>query len=71
MAETEHVSPEETVTHLLKEEAKQHAKGTPAEEMIGALSSGEDSAIIDAAMEHVRALRQTDHLRDLVLREVP
>jgi len=37
-----------------------HGKKTPAEEMLGAFSSDEDSAITDEAMKHVQAIRKTD-----------
>lgn len=61
---SEHITPEQAVTRILTEAARQQGKKTPAEELIGAFSSPEDAAIIDAAMEHVRELRKTDQLRD-------
>ncbi len=60
---TENLTPEQAVRRILTDAAKGQAK-TPAEEMWGAFSSDEDSAITDEAMKHVRAMRQTDRLRD-------
>lgn len=51
------------MTHQEAIQAQTHL--TPAEEMIGAFSSPEDAAIIDAAMEFVRASRKNyDVIRD-------
>lgn len=62
-----HISPEQAAAQLLDEAAKRHDEKTPAEELIGAFSSDEDSAVIDAAMKHVQELRQGDRLRDFDL----
>ena len=62
LVERDHVSPEEAVRRVLRDVAA--PTKTPAEMMWGAFSSDEDSAIIDHAMTHVRALRETDQLRD-------
>jgi len=43
--------------------AKKHGKKTPAQERIGAFSSPEDAASIDAAMETARRLRGIDAQR--------
>lgn len=64
LATTEQITPEEAATRLIIAGAKLHGKKTPAEEMLGAFSSDEDSAITDQAMKHVRAMRQSDRLRD-------
>jgi hypothetical protein len=64
VANAEHITPEQAVTRILTEAAKLQDQKTPAEMMLGAFSSDEDSAITDEAMKHVRAMRQTNALRD-------
>jgi hypothetical protein len=56
------VTPEEAVRSVLRGVAV--GSTTPAEKMLGAFSSDEDSAILDEAMEHVRAVHNADRLRD-------
>jgi hypothetical protein len=67
VATQEHITPEQAATRLIIEGAKLHGQKSPAEQMWGAFSSEEDSAITDEAMKHVRAMRQTDQLRDFGL----
>lgn len=59
----DHVSAEEAIRRALRQLGAEER--TPAEKMLGAFSSDEDSAVMDEAMKHVRALRETDRLRDL------
>jgi len=67
VAETEHISPEQAAERLLDEAVEAHLSGkkTPAQELIGAFSSPEDVAAIDAAMAAVREHRHDyDRVRD-------
>jgi len=50
-------SPAKAVFRVLRQQA---GVKTPIDEMRGAFSSPEDSAIVDEAMKHVRELRKTD-----------
>jgi hypothetical protein len=62
----QHITPEEALGKIVDDglRATLNGKKTPAEEMWGAFSSDEDSAITDEAMKYVHAMRQTDRLRD-------
>ena len=62
----QHLTPEEALMRIVDEGLRAALNGnrTPAEEMWGAFSSDEDSAITDEAMKYVHAMRQTDRLRD-------
>jgi len=64
MARQQHITPEEVAQQLLEQAIEAKIQPSPTEQMWGAFSSDEDSAITDEAMKHVTALRQTDHLRD-------
>lgn len=59
----EHVTPEQAVTRILTDAAKQHGKKTPAQELIGAFSSPEDVTMIDEGMDMARRLRVIDAKR--------
>lgn len=66
VVQTEHVTAEEAVTQILTEAASRQGK-TPAEELIGALSSPEDREILERAMASARQHREEfDFLREFV-----
>ena len=60
----EHVTPEQAVTRILNEAARQHGKKTPAQEMWGAFSSPEDAAMLEEIVTEAYALRLADQPRD-------
>jgi hypothetical protein len=60
VVQAQQVSPEEAVRNVLR----QRAKKTPAEAMLGAFSSPEDSALIDEVMELARERRKYNQPRD-------
>lgn len=65
VAASHHITPEEAAMRLLTEAARTYGKKTPADELIGAFSSTEDSAIIDAAMASAKAHRaEFDRVRE-------
>ncbi|HEY3781862.1 MAG TPA: hypothetical protein VGL56_12320 [Fimbriimonadaceae bacterium] len=65
VAKAEHITPEQAASRLLMEGAKLHGDKTPGREMLGAFSSPEDTAILDKAMESIRAHRDDfDTMRD-------
>ena len=65
IVDAEHVAPEEAATRILARAAERE-RLTPAEELIGALSSPEDSEILERAMASAKAHREKfDVVREL------
>ena len=64
LSQSAHITPEQAVTQILAEVA---ARKTPAEEMWGAFSSDEDSALMDGVLELVQEGRRTPTTRDIGL----
>ena len=64
VATTEHLTREQAARRLLAEGAKLHGKKTPAQEMWGAFSSPEDTAMLDEIVTEAYALRLADQPRD-------
>ena len=62
----QHITPEEAISQALDEGLKWNLTGkkTPAEAMVGAFSSEEDSVVLDEAMNQLQIMRQRDRLRD-------